>query len=369
MPTAYPAALDNFNNPTAADDLNDAPVLHSAQHTNVNDAVKAIETELGLLPKGASATVRARLDAIDVAVGNRILTSAAGAALGVATLNGSSMLSQNVDAGKITTGSVAVARIPNLSGAKILGTGGGGAPIPVDAVPDLPASKTTSGTFAVARIPGLPGTQITSGTVDAARLPSSVTANANSRVVADVAAMNAIPVPERVNGMIVTVLSPWTQYTWRSDNSTWNQSGGPGAVSEPPTEVYDGTPLTSSVITFNAGAPGQSITFTAPKSGKIWVILGSLVIITVGTGQGYFSAEVRQGNVVGSGTVVNAAATTNSVAVGGATGLRSGGSVKYLVEGLTAGNQYHVRTMFTTSSSPTATMQMFYRRLAIEMVH
>lgn len=42
---------------------------------------------------------------------------------------------------------------------------------PLAAVPDLPASKTTSGTFNASRIPSLPASQITSGTFDMARIP------------------------------------------------------------------------------------------------------------------------------------------------------------------------------------------------------
>lgn len=69
MTTSYPGALDTFVNPTASDTLNSATVPHAQQHDNLNDAVLAIETELGVLPKGSAATVRARLDAINPAAG------------------------------------------------------------------------------------------------------------------------------------------------------------------------------------------------------------------------------------------------------------------------------------------------------------
>lgn len=63
MTTAYPGALDAFTNPSSAggDQLDSASVLHDAQHANVNDAVEAIEAELGTAPKGVHATVKARL--------------------------------------------------------------------------------------------------------------------------------------------------------------------------------------------------------------------------------------------------------------------------------------------------------------------
>jgi len=71
MATSYPASLDNFTNPTGSDTL--ASPDHAGQHTNINDAVEAIETELGTLPKGSSASVKARLDAVDTAVTARAL--------------------------------------------------------------------------------------------------------------------------------------------------------------------------------------------------------------------------------------------------------------------------------------------------------
>lgn len=40
--------LDNFTNPTAGDYLGDAPVLHSTQHANLNDATEAIEAKIGI---------------------------------------------------------------------------------------------------------------------------------------------------------------------------------------------------------------------------------------------------------------------------------------------------------------------------------
>jgi len=61
MTTSYPSSLDSFTNPTATDTLDSATVPHADQHDNINDAVLAIETELGTLPKGTFASVKARL--------------------------------------------------------------------------------------------------------------------------------------------------------------------------------------------------------------------------------------------------------------------------------------------------------------------
>ena len=47
MTTSFPGSLDTFVNPTASDTLDSATVPHAAQHDNLNDAVKAVETALG----------------------------------------------------------------------------------------------------------------------------------------------------------------------------------------------------------------------------------------------------------------------------------------------------------------------------------
>ena len=65
MATNYPTTLDTFTNPTSTDTLDSATVPHASQHTDINDAVEAIEAELGTLPKGSFATVKARLIAGD----------------------------------------------------------------------------------------------------------------------------------------------------------------------------------------------------------------------------------------------------------------------------------------------------------------
>ena len=69
MTTSYPGAIDAFNNPdnSAGDDLDTPGVLHDEQHANANDAIEAIETELGTNPSGASATVKARIEAGETA--------------------------------------------------------------------------------------------------------------------------------------------------------------------------------------------------------------------------------------------------------------------------------------------------------------
>lgn len=46
MPIVFPANLDAFTNPSAANNLNTAGVLHDVQHSDANDAIEAIENIL-----------------------------------------------------------------------------------------------------------------------------------------------------------------------------------------------------------------------------------------------------------------------------------------------------------------------------------
>jgi hypothetical protein len=72
MSTNYPGALDSFVNPTATDTLDSATVPHAAQHDNINDAMAAVQVTLGVNPQGGSATVVARLTAIENSVSGKV---------------------------------------------------------------------------------------------------------------------------------------------------------------------------------------------------------------------------------------------------------------------------------------------------------
>lgn len=62
MATSYPGALDTLTNPTGTDYQD--TVDHAAQHANANDAIEAIQAELGTDPSGGAATVKDRLNTI-----------------------------------------------------------------------------------------------------------------------------------------------------------------------------------------------------------------------------------------------------------------------------------------------------------------
>lgn len=70
MATNYPNQLDVLINPTANDKLNSNTVPHHQQHTNLNDAVEAIQTVIGLNPAGGHLTVKDRISSLESNVSN-----------------------------------------------------------------------------------------------------------------------------------------------------------------------------------------------------------------------------------------------------------------------------------------------------------
>jgi hypothetical protein len=117
--TSYPDGLDNFTNPTASDTLDSATVPHATQHANTNDAIEAIEAELGTTPKGSKASVKARLDSVDA---NAITTSLPLTSSG--TVGGSNLI-VGINSSSADTANFVVRRDANgefITGAVIIDT-------------------------------------------------------------------------------------------------------------------------------------------------------------------------------------------------------------------------------------------------------
>lgn len=93
MPSSYPGALDSFTNPTGTD--TQAEVDHAAQHANINDAVEAVQAELGINPANGYADVAAAIAAALAASDRRQLIPAAAMSPRAATdgpdVNGTTM--------------------------------------------------------------------------------------------------------------------------------------------------------------------------------------------------------------------------------------------------------------------------------------
>lgn len=131
MASSFPGGLDNFTNPTASDTLDSATVPHATQHANVNDAVEAIESTLGVNPQGASATVVARLNAIDSTVAGKASTASptfTGTVTVPTPVNATDAATKSyadsVAAGLNIHGSVSAASTANIVGTYVDGTSG-----------------------------------------------------------------------------------------------------------------------------------------------------------------------------------------------------------------------------------------------------
>lgn len=48
MAITFPTSLDSLTNPTASDKLNSVSVPHATQHSDINDAVEALEAKVGI---------------------------------------------------------------------------------------------------------------------------------------------------------------------------------------------------------------------------------------------------------------------------------------------------------------------------------
>jgi hypothetical protein len=89
MSTSYPSSLDDFINPTINDTLNSTTVPHHQQHANLNDAMEAVQTVLGLNPAGSFLTIKDRISASEALNGLNDVTISSVTTGNVLRYNGS----------------------------------------------------------------------------------------------------------------------------------------------------------------------------------------------------------------------------------------------------------------------------------------
>ena len=113
MATNYPASLDVLTDPIATDALNSVTVPHATQHANANDAIVAVETELGVLPKGIFGSVVARLNSLAPLVAPSLTGTATVTASGAANIplivKGAAAQSADLQEWQDSTGAVVAA--------------------------------------------------------------------------------------------------------------------------------------------------------------------------------------------------------------------------------------------------------------------
>ena len=144
MTTNYPGAVDSLTNPAAGDALNSPS--HAAQHANANDAIEAVQTELGANPSGSEATVVARLEKIED--GTRLAANSVGATqIANDSVDTAAIQSKAVTAAKIADDTITAAQIAtNAVGASELADNA----VDTAAIADgaaTPAKLATTGRF------------------------------------------------------------------------------------------------------------------------------------------------------------------------------------------------------------------------------
>jgi hypothetical protein len=144
----------------------------------------------------------------------------------------------NLAASKITSGAFDVDRIPTMSADKIMSGVFGTARIP-----DLNASKITEGTLSSARIPNLDASKITTGTINASLLPAiAVTNTITATTLAAFIALysSGAPTPADVaqEGDIVILTT---------DNETYIHNGGSAGTAADFTKLQTPTDVVTSV--------------------------------------------------------------------------------------------------------------------------
>lgn len=121
-----------------------------------------------------------------------------------------------------------------------------------------------------------------------------------------------------------------------------------------------------SSTSFVPGTPVVGTAFTAPPTGKVYITVSGHIEQNNASQFIYLAFEVRNGAVVGSGTVFHAAVTDEGIGCGSAGGItRINGSNRYLLTGLTPGSSYNVQTMHLVTGG---TGDIFYRAILVEPV-
>lgn len=115
----------------------------------------------------------------------------------------------------------------------------------------------------------------------------------------------------------------WPAAAWASDSTTITNPSG---------------------SSYQAGSPAVSVTFTAPTSGRVLLIVGGGLGNSAGANRIFLSPEVRETNVSGAvvltPSVTNRGFSSDNVAVGFHYGSRES-----VLEGLTPGQTYFARVM------------------------
>jgi hypothetical protein len=134
--------------------------------------------------------------------------------------------------------------------------------------------------------------------------------------------------------------------------------------------------FTSAGYTELAGLNLHGVAFTAPASGAVDILVEGWLGVnaTVARSRTFMTGQVREGAVINSGTIVDAAVddqaavSENEATTGGAAYSYKYVSITYTVDGLTPGASYNVVSMVKTNSASSPAGATFRRRIIVRPI-
>lgn len=206
MTTSFPASFDNFTNPTPSSNMSDAGVLHSDQHANANDAIRALEAVVGVTNSTVSTSHTKKLADIETALTTKQTTLIAGTNITITgnTISstggsGASALTVLDEGVSLNTGVTSI----NFAGAVVTASAIGNA-ITVD------VSGSSGGAGGVTNLTTTPSATtitINSDTGTDAIIPSVTTTVAGVMTATDKTKLDGIATGATVNSTDATLLS------------------------------------------------------------------------------------------------------------------------------------------------------------------
>lgn len=155
---------------------------------------------------------------------------------------------------------------------------------------------------------------------------------------------------------------------YRRDNDTLEIRDGSGiwrrvAVSLEtfePTETLEKTAQIFTSTSYAGGSPVCGHTFVAPPSGKVKITVSGFLQNNINDNRTFLSVQVRTGGVIGAGSDVLLPHSDHALASPAVvlTGVPTSVTASYgpfLLQGLTPGNTYNIRTMHTVSPAGSGT--------------
>lgn len=277
-----------------------APTSHNHVSTNITgdaDSVAVFDTTGTLC--GSSSITTGELDMLNGVTSN-IQTQ----------LNNKAATDHDHDASDITSGILAIARIPNLD-----------------------AGKVTSGTFAAARIPGLDASKITSGTISIDRLPQA--ALERLVIVADDTARFKLTTSQVQNGDVVKVTSSGKMYYVKDQNELDNANGYEEFAAGTAASVSWNN-ITGKPSTFTPSSHTHQYAGSASVGGPANSVANALTISLNGTSQGAYNGSAAKSiNVTPASIGAATSGHTHNAATTSAAGFMSAAD-KQKLDGISA---------------------------------